>query len=140
MIGVKVIGVKDILKNLRVSRKKAGKGVEVGLKAAGKHLMRESQRIVPVQHGILKESAYTRARGSRMYTEVFVGYTAEYALYVHENLAAAHGAEYNKKYGSEEGGDLRGANQQAKFLEMPARVERRKMLQIIRHRVKAFMI
>jgi hypothetical protein len=69
---------------------------------------------------------------------VIVGYTAAYAVYVHENLEAAHGQMYNAKYADEiamtramkaakipkgsftEWHD-RGPNQQAKFLEQPAR-------------------
>jgi hypothetical protein len=67
---------------------------------------------------------------------VVVGYTAAYAVYVHENLEAAHGAAYNAKHAAEisagktkssktkkgwKGATSRGPNQQAKFLEQPAR-------------------
>jgi hypothetical protein len=48
--------------------------------------------------------------------DVIVGYAASYALFVHENLDAAHGEEFNKKHGRG-----RGPNQQAKFLETPFR-------------------
>ena len=71
---------------------------------------------------------------------VVVGYTAAYAVYVHENLEAAHGTAYNAKYAAEisqgqmvnkkgrvvkkkgwKGRTSRGPEQQAKFLEQPAR-------------------
>ena len=71
---------------------------------------------------------------------VVVGYTAAYAVHVHENLEAAHGAAYNAKYADEiaqgqtvnkkgrvvkkrgwKGRTSRGPGQQAKFLEQPAR-------------------
>lgn len=122
---------------------KAGKGIAVGLKAAGLHLQRRSQYFVPVETGILKESAFTRASGSSQYTVVRVGYTASYAIYVHENMNAAHGAEYNKKYGrvlkSGKHEKLRAPQQQAKFLERPAREERSEMLAIIESRIKAYL-
>ena len=67
---------------------------------------------------------------------VVVGYTAAYAVYVHENLEARHGSDYNAWYGEDisagktksgktkkgwKGKTSRGPNQQAKFLEQPAR-------------------
>lgn len=97
-----------------------GKGCSIGLRAAGLLLQRESQGLVPVDFGLLKASAYTRAVGSGWKTEVFVGYTAAYALRVHELTAMklrgqprplpSHGSYW----------DPRGRGQ-AKFLEEPAR-------------------
>ena len=66
---------------------------------------------------------------------VVVGYAASYAVHVHEDLEAKHGAEYNAAYGREfgkrdkkgrflkgtGGKHSRGPDQQAKFLEKPAR-------------------
>lgn len=67
---------------------------------------------------------------------VVVGYTAAYAVYVHENLEVKHGSDYNAWHGEEisagktksgktkkgwKGKTSRGPNQQAKFLEQPAR-------------------
>jgi hypothetical protein len=67
---------------------------------------------------------------------VVVGYAASYAVYVHENLEARHGADYNSWHGEEiaagktksgrtkkgwKGKTSRGPNQQAKFLEQPVR-------------------
>jgi hypothetical protein len=76
---------------------------------------------------------------------VIVGYSAKYAVFVHENLNAAHGTEFNQKHASDFGkrnkkgqflkatgtGKKRGEGQQAKFLEQPARTERQKMVDII---------
>jgi hypothetical protein len=73
---------------------------------------------------------YLPSAGTVRGRSVIVGYTASYAVHVHENLEAAHGQEYNVKhaqhYGprSKKAGELvvqRGPNQQAKFLEKPAR-------------------
>lgn len=86
---------------------------------------------------------------------VVVGYTASYALYVHEDLEALHGSAYNAAYitstvnrrgkvvhnwsdlaqrmGYATGkASTRGANQQAKFLEQPAREFKDEIAGIIR--------
>lgn len=58
---------------------------------------------------------------------VVVGYTTEYAVWVHENLEAAHGQAFNVKHAAEIKAGLehsRGPLQQAKFLEQPARENR----------------
>jgi hypothetical protein len=67
---------------------------------------------------------------------VVTGFQTKYALIVHENPNAAHGAAYNKKHASKfgkrnkkgqflkatgGGGKKRGENQQFKYLEKPAR-------------------
>ena len=68
---------------------------------------------------------------------VIVGYSTAYALYVHENMQAAHGAAFNEKYAAEIAAmtKLRKAkkatghtpyhrrkpDEQAKYLEQPAR-------------------
>lgn len=83
------------------------------LKRAGLFLRRESQKLCPVRFGKLKGSAYTRSMGSGFKTAVEVGYTANYAVYVHENLNARH------------------ENGQAKFLEHPAREKKHLLADII---------
>ncbi len=52
---------------------------------------------------------------------VIVFYATNYAVYVHENLQAAHGKAYNAKHRGEKKFKSRGPKQQAKFLEGPAR-------------------
>lgn len=42
--------------------------------------------MVPVDFGVLKASAFTRAQGQGFKTVVNIGYTAFYAMYVHENV------------------------------------------------------
>lgn len=67
-------------------------------------------------------------------TSVVVGYTANYAVYVHENLQAVHGAAFNAKYSAEIDRGVehsRGPNQQAKFLEQPARELKQEFQRII---------
>lgn len=127
-----------------------------GLKDAGLFLQRESQKIVPVQLGNLKNSAFTRRVEPG---HVVVGYTANYAVYVHENLEAAHGLDFNIKhaskinsrarviqrrdgrvtvqYGTAKSGWFpRGEKQQAKYLERPMREKMQEMLWLIAERMK----
>lgn len=109
-----ITGVKEVLANLRKADYVIGEGVERGLKRAGLWLQRLSQEVVPVDTGNLKNSAFTRASGKGMKTDVFVGYTAGYAVYVHEILENKHRM-----------GKI------AKYLELPMRSNREKLLKII---------
>ena len=145
---IKLEGLPQVLSRLKGAtgdmQNKAGRG----LKLAGMFLQRESQKIVPVQLGNLKNSAFTRSMGTGLRTDVTVGYTAEYATYVHEDLDKAHGTAFNVKHADEirsatkkqrtAAGGLfnRGEEQQAKFLETPARTKRTEMLAIIAAEIK----
>lgn len=111
-----------------------------GMELAGKHLLRASRKLVPVDYGILKASGFVRSTHRNRKFAVTVGYSAEYAVYVHENLDALHGAAFNRAYAKELAAKpktgpfrhSRGPNQQAKFLEVPAKREAKVMAQIIR--------
>ena len=138
-----VSGIDEIIRNLKRVDAQIGRGVARGLKRGGLLLQRASQEIVPVDKGPLKASAFTRnVGGSGFKTDIIVGYTALYSVYVHEDLEATHGEAYNRKY-AEEIADpnnkrfrSRGANQQAKFLEQPARNLRPVILKIIHQEAK----
>ncbi len=106
--------------------------------------------IVPVQLGTLKASCFVRSVGGKGFdTDIAVGYTAGYAVYVHEDLTKAHGKEFNVKHadeiaaaagtprGTAKGGMFpRGENQQTKFLERPMREERAGILKVIADEVR----
>ena len=128
VLGLK--GTKQILLNLQGAESKISNAISRGLKRGGLFLQRESQRIVPVDEGNLRGSAFTRKIGSGKRTDVIVGYTALYAVFVHEDLEARHGAEFNEAYGETEE-KLRGPNQEAKFLEKPAKEKRTEILAIV---------
>ena len=133
-------GTQAVLNKFKISESQIAKGAEVGLKKFGLLIQRESQKEVPVDQGVLKNSAFTRkAYGSGFNAVIIVGYTAYYAIFVHENLDAAHGEEYNQKHAEAISGSRerdtrgrftgvrknkrwhnRGAGQKAKFLEDPA--------------------
>ena len=147
---LKITGMNTIIRNLTKTKVRLGRDVARGLKKGGLHLQRVSQKIVPFQIGNLHGSAYCRnIGGSGFNTDIAVGYTAKYAVFVHENLGAVHGAAFNIKYaeqiaaaagthrGTAEGGMInRGENQQAKFLEQPARTEKKTILRIIHREAK----
>lgn len=108
-----VTGVNEIVRNFGRADGLISKGVERGLVKAGLKLQRASQLLVPVDTGGLKGSAFTRKEGEGFRAEVSVGYTASYAVFVHENLEANHPIG------------------QAKFLEQPARDMRQELLETV---------
>ena len=117
---IKIIGVNKVIGNLKKSKLVTAAGVERGLKRAGLFLQRESQRVVPVDTSNLKGGAFTRnVGGSGFDADVVVGYVADYAVYVHENLQASH------KPGK-----------QAKYLEQPAREKKGELIKIIREEAR----
>jgi len=142
---VRIDGVNTVIKNLTKVGSNLAKGTARGLTLAGHFLERESRKIVPVQLGNLKASSFTRnVGGSGFRTDIIVGYTAKYAVFVHEDLEAAHGEAFNIKHaqeiatargtkaGTAKGGMFRrGKDQQAKFLEKPAREKRGEIIDII---------
>ena len=157
-------GVSQMINKLKGSSNTLQDKASAGLRLAGLFLQRESQKIVPVQTGNLKNTAFTRKTGQRLMTDVTVGYTAKYATYVHEDLDKAHGRDFNIKHadeianagkwssslktkkttfkprlkqGTAAGGMFpRGENQQAKFLETPGKQKRLEMLAIIAAEIK----
>lgn len=110
----KISGVQEVLKNLKDVKAESVDAMIRGLVKAGLFLQRKSQQIVPVDTGALKNSAFTRKVGTGKKTDVVVGYTQSYAIYVHENLNARHAK-----------------GKTAKFLERPARLYRKQMVKIV---------
>lgn len=143
-------GVNDFLRNLSMAKDVIAAKVSRGLKKGGLHLQRKSQEICPRQLGTLVNSAFTRNVGGIGFdTDIIVGYTVDYATIVHEDLTRAHGEEFNIRHAEEiaaaegtprstaRGGMFRrGENQQAKFLERPARDERRAIIKIIQREAR----
>jgi len=111
---VEIIGVNEVKRALRKSHIILGSTVERNLKRAGLFLQRKSQEVVPIEFGVLKNSAGTKAIGSGWKTDVIVYYTASYAVYVHERTELRHAP-----------GKI------AKFLERPMRENKDKILRII---------
>ncbi len=119
---ITITGTPRVLANLKRSNSTIAAGVERGLKLAGVFLQAESQRIVPVDLGILKGTADTRnVGGSGFDADIVVHYGAgaDYAVYVHENLQAKHKS-----------------GKQAKYLEQPARQKKNEIIRIIKKEAK----
>ena len=110
-----VQGLDEVLKNLNREIKEIEGATLSGLWDAGLQIQRVSQSRTPVDTGNLKGSAYTRRTSD---DGVEIGYTANYAIYVHENMEAAH------------------TNGQAKFLESALRDNQRNIIKIIERRAK----
>lgn len=88
---------------LRSMEKDYKDGIEAGEAALGAALRRyvygPSQRLVPVDTGILKSSGYVIAqRDARERLLGAVGYDTDYAIYVHENPSARHKAPTQWKF------------------------------------------
>lgn len=130
-----VRNVAKVIAQFRQAKKRHAKGMNRGLKKAGAFLIAKSLEIVPVDTGNLKASWFVRAEGEGFTTVVYVGYTAEYAIFVHEDLELRHGADFNAWYWEDiQAGreHERGPNQQAKFLEQPLRQNRRQLAKIVK--------
>jgi len=95
---VAITGMPKVLRNLKLSKNRIASQVERGLKKGGLFIQRESQEIVPIDTGNLKGGAFTRHKGYGFNTDVIVGYVADYAVYVHEDLNARHKSGKRAKY------------------------------------------
>lgn len=113
---MKLKGIETALQNLKATIAAAGKATELGLYAGGLIIEKDSLRRTPKDTGHLRNSIYTNAVGKR---KVEVGYTAEYAPAVHENLEARHPIG------------------EAKFLERAARDKEQEALQAVQDAIAA---
>ena len=116
----KVTGIESVLAKMAKATKGYATGIGRGLKEGGLFVQRSSQLIVPVDTSNLKGGAFTRnVGGSGFKTDIVVGYVANYAVYVHEDMNAKH------KPGKT-----------AKYLERPAREKLREVIVIIREEAR----
>jgi len=88
--GIKIKGLSRVARNIERFGNMKAKGIERGLNKAALVVKGESQRIVPIDFGILRSSAFVRKINSGFNTKMLVGYSANYAVYVHENLDSMH--------------------------------------------------
>lgn len=83
--------------------------------------MAKMERATDLQRKLRAMGKYAKIEATGSYA---VGYSASYAVIVHEDMEAAHGEDYNEKYAAEIAAGTkhsRGPNQQAKYLETPFR-------------------
>ena len=112
MSSVKITGERDVLKNISDQIERMDKVTMKGLLEAGLLVQGVAQGRTPVDTGNLKGTAYTR-KAQNGDLSVEVGYTADYALVVHEDMEAHH------------------ENGQAKFLTSTLHDEESRVLNII---------
>ncbi len=124
--------VTNVVRNIARQQERIAAGMERGLKKAGLTLQRASMLLVPVEFGVLKASAFTRAVGTGYKTVVKVGYTARYAIYVHELVDMKLKREPRVPNPPHKGNYWDPAGRgQAKFLEAPARSMKAQLRKII---------
>lgn len=85
-----VVGIDKAIANINKKLARVGDVSYGGLLAGGAVVLRDAQLHVPVEYGTLRQSGYVRKgqRSTRQDPSVEVGFTASYAIYVHENLQA----------------------------------------------------
>lgn len=81
-IGANVNGVEELNRALRRLGGEVTAAVEAAAFAAGLVIQGKAQDNTPVEYGNLRASAYTK----RIPKGAQVGFTSEYALFVHENM------------------------------------------------------
>ena len=96
---------------------KMKKGARNGIKLGAALIKAESQRRTPVDTGNLKAGHYTTFQTNGGLISAEVGTTAEYAIYVHEDLEANH------KVG------------EAKFLENAIEAKRNEVAKVIKNQL-----
>lgn len=126
---MKLKGLETVMSNLRAEFAAAGQATERGLYAAGLIIEKDSLRRTPRDTGALRNSIYTNALPGR---RVEVGYTAEYAPFVHENM--------NPSSGVPRGGNKRGTYWdvgEPKFLEHAAQAKEQEALEAVAREIKS---
>lgn len=130
-----VSGLDAVLTNLKRRNAALAAGCERGIKIAALLLQRESQRLVPVDYGNLKNSAFTRMTGKGFKAVATVGYTAFYAPYVHELVGMKLKGQPRQKPHKGRYWDPQ-ERAQAKFLEAPYRRLQPEFARIIKQNMK----
>lgn len=131
-----VKGTDEVLRNINAAVKKMKGNVEAGLLFGAGYLKKESQKLTPVVTSYLRNSAYVKPYKKRKKVGAEVGYTADYAVYVHEDAekekrrAARRGTPHPK------GRVIRSHVGYWKFLETPLKEKSRQIIAIIREAAK----
>lgn len=136
----KVKGIDGVLKNLNAAIKNIEGNTRKGLSKAGLFIKGESQERTPVDFGILRSSAFSRlSQISKSFASVTIGYTAEYAPWVHEMPMTLKGkprADFGKtkagvSFGGGSGSGVYWQGGENKFLEKAVKQNEAKIVDII---------
>lgn len=112
---VRIDGIGKVLKNLNRSVVGIKSKSRQGLQAAALLVLGTSKELTPVDTGNLRGGTYTKLFGGRDNPGAEIGYTAAYAVFVHERTELHHKAPT-----------------QAKFLETALKQKAKRVLEIIR--------
>lgn len=124
-------GLDSVIKNLNKEISNIEGDIFDGLKAAGLFIEGEAVELAPAEFGVLRNSSFSQAERRTNGSVVKVGFTAEYAAFVHEMPM--------KNKGKPRGGVRKGAywsNGENKFLEKAVKRNMNKILKIIAIRAK----
>jgi len=120
-------GLETVLAGFWKVKGSTAASAERALKRGALFLLAASKELVPVEYGNLKASGFVASTGTGFSTKVSVGYTAAYAIYVHELV----GMKLKGQRRISKIGVYWGPTGQAKFLEGPARALKPQILQTI---------
>ena len=113
-------GMDKVLRNLNKEIKKIENRTQAGVTAAALKVKAESQKLTPVDTGNLKASAYVSSPAIKNIPSAEIGYTASYAIYVHEMEYSRSGKKITHPTG------------QWKFLETALFSNQKEILRIIK--------
>ena len=128
---VRVEGMEKVVKNLNKEIKGIKNRSIDGLLAAALIAQRESDKRVPVETGVLRASSFVR-KTPEDDMSVELGYSANYALFVHENLEMKLKGQ-DRPSGL---GKYWGPKGEAKFLENSLRDKKADMLKAIQRKAR----
>lgn len=75
-------GISTVMKNVERAMQKKQQGAMIGLRRGVTRMLRVAQQRVPVEYGNLRASGYV----SSLKGGFEIGFTAAYAVFVHENM------------------------------------------------------
>jgi len=108
---IEVTGIAMVRRRLAKAAGDTARGMERGQVKAALRLLALSQQVVPVDTGALKRSGFASKAGSGFSTQMTVGYSTPYAIYVHEDVDASHApgkiAKYLEKPARDHAAELR---------------------------------
>lgn len=83
---MKVEGVDKMSLEMLKMTHRYQRGYAAGLQKVLDMILKASNKICPIDTGELRRSGYTEITGSGFNSRGYVGYSAPYAIYVHENV------------------------------------------------------
>lgn len=128
--------LRNLQKSIDRADKKLAKKFEEAVTLGALFLLGKSQEIVPVEYGLLRASGGVRREGNGWNSVAYVYYTADYAVYVHENVRMKlKGQRRPSKIGLYWDASIGPGS--SKFLEKPSRRYRKEIIRVIRNHMKS---